>query len=67
MWGNEMNLDVDAWEAGLGSFIRMKKKVSEIGSRERRCTSILKSHLWGEHMFLPNCTCMSLVGGRHKK
>ena len=30
MWGNEMNLDVDALEAGLGSFIRMKKKVSEI-------------------------------------
>ena len=30
MWGNEMNLDVDAWEAGLGSFIKMKKKVSEI-------------------------------------
>ena len=29
MWGNEMNLDVDAWEAGLGSFIRMKKKVGE--------------------------------------
>ena len=27
MWGNEMNLDVDVWEAGLGSFIRMKKKV----------------------------------------
>ena len=30
MWGNEMNLDVDAWEAGLGSYVRMKKKVSQV-------------------------------------
>ena len=41
MWGNEMNLDVDAWEAGLGSFIRMKKKVGEIGRKgERKCKSL---------------------------
>ena len=30
MWGNEMNLDVDAWEAGLNPFIRLKKKVGVI-------------------------------------
>ena len=32
MWGNEMNLDVDAWEAGLAPFIRMKKTVREISA-----------------------------------
>jgi dimethylglycine dehydrogenase len=31
MWGNEMNLDVDALEAGLQMFIRMKKKSDFIG------------------------------------
>ena len=30
MWGNEMNLDVDAWEAGLAPFIRMGKTVREM-------------------------------------
>lgn len=50
MWGNEMNLDVDAWEAGLGSFIKMKKKSDFIGKealkekagryREMSCTML---------------------------
>ncbi len=31
MWGNEMNLDVDALEAGLQPFIRMKKKSDFLG------------------------------------
>ena len=26
-WGSEMNLDVDAWEAGLDNFIKLDKKV----------------------------------------